>query len=84
MSSPLFRKKPISTVLHDQQDETHGQVGLRKILGVKDLTAMGIAAVIGAGIFSTIESRKALVLRNSSSDVLEAFALGMFIPSILA
>ena len=32
----------------------HGRASLRKILGVKDLTAMGIAAVIGAGIFSTI------------------------------
>lgn len=28
--------------------------GLRKVLSVKDLTLMGIAAVIGAGIFSTI------------------------------
>ena len=54
MSSPLFRKKPISTVLHDQPDGAHGQAALRKVLGVKDLTAMGIAAVIGAGIFSTI------------------------------
>jgi amino acid transporter len=31
----------------------HGQ-GLRKVLRVRDLTSMGIAAVIGAGIFSTI------------------------------
>ncbi|MEJ1238646.1 amino acid permease [Chryseolinea sp. T2] len=54
MPSPLFRKKPISTILHDSHEEAHGQAGLRKVLGVKDLTAMGIAAVIGAGIFSTI------------------------------
>lgn len=54
MPSPLFRKKPISTILHDVQDEPHGQAGLRKVLTVRDLTAMGIAAVIGAGIFSTI------------------------------
>ncbi|WP_240155150.1 amino acid permease [Chitinophaga sp. Cy-1792] len=32
----------------------HETGGLHKVLGVKDLTAMGIAAVIGAGIFSTI------------------------------
>ncbi len=31
----------------------HG-TGLKKVLGVKDLTALGIAAVIGAGIFSSI------------------------------
>lgn len=34
-------------------ENAHGQ-GLRKVLTVKDLTSMGIAAVIGAGIFSTI------------------------------
>lgn len=28
--------------------------GLRRVLSVKDLTLMGIAAVIGAGVFSTI------------------------------
>ena len=28
--------------------------GIKKVLGVRDLTSMGIAAVIGAGIFSTI------------------------------
>src|SRR5690606_16663268 len=28
--------------------------GLKKVLGVKDLTFLGIAAVVGAGIFSTI------------------------------
>jgi len=31
----------------------HGQ-DMRKVLGVRDLTFMGVAAVIGAGIFSTI------------------------------
>src|SRR5688572_11416839 len=51
MASPLFRKKPITNVL----PESHGGGSqLRKVLGVRDLTSMGIAAVIGAGIFSTI------------------------------
>lgn len=55
MSSPLFRKKPISTILENPEDSAdHSQAGLRKVLGVRDLTSMGIAAVIGAGIFSTI------------------------------
>ena len=30
------------------------ETGLRKSLTVRDLTALGIAAVVGAGIFSTI------------------------------
>lgn len=35
-------------------DDGHGSHGLRKVLGVRDLTLMGIAAVVGAGVFSTI------------------------------
>lgn len=55
MYQSLFRKKSIDTLLHDAKagfsDKEHG---MQKVLGVKDLTFMGIAAVIGAGIFSTI------------------------------
>src|SRR4051812_40116381 len=58
MSKSLFRKKSIAVILKDAHDgltEGHGGGSkLQKVLGVKDLTAMGIAAVIGAGIFSTI------------------------------
>lgn len=57
MSNSLFRKKPLSTILNDVKhgvDDGHGSPELKKVLGVRDLTSMGIAAVIGAGIFSTI------------------------------
>ncbi|MFN8354790.1 MAG: amino acid permease [Spirosomataceae bacterium] len=48
----LFRKKNIAQVLaSDTSGESHG---LNKVLGVRDLTSLGIAAIIGAGIFSTI------------------------------
>ncbi|MBO9638934.1 amino acid permease [Siphonobacter aquaeclarae] len=48
----LFRKKSIAQVLsNDATGESHG---LAKVLGVRDLTSLGIAAIIGAGIFSTI------------------------------
>lgn len=56
MPHSLFRKKSISTILKDAQDghgDGHGS-SLKKVLGVRDLTAMGIAAVIGAGVFSSI------------------------------
>ncbi len=56
MLKTLFRKKPLGIILEDAQKgevENHGEE-LKKVLGVKDLTSMGIAAVIGAGIFSTI------------------------------
>lgn len=47
--SDLFRKKSVADILADA--ETHK---LAKKLGFRDLTAFGIAAIIGAGIFSTI------------------------------
>lgn len=49
----LFRKKNIST-LQAEGNFSHHKGGLRKVLHVRDLTMMGVAAVIGAGIFSTI------------------------------
>ncbi|MFD2164489.1 APC family permease [Paradesertivirga mongoliensis] len=61
MAKNYFRKKPVSTILTDIQqgftDTENAKSGithLKKVLGVRDLTFMGIAAVIGAGIFSTI------------------------------
>ncbi len=57
MSKSLFRKKSIISILKDAQDgltDAHGGGELNKVLKVRDLTALGIAAVIGAGIFSTI------------------------------
>lgn len=51
----LFRKKAITLASSDDvHPELHGD--LKRVLGVKDLTFLGIAAVIGAGIFSTIGS----------------------------
>jgi amino acid transporter len=54
MSNSLFRKKSIAKINADATAADGHDLGLKKILGVKDLTFMGIAAVIGAGIFSTI------------------------------
>lgn len=60
MSKSIFRKKSVSKILADVEsgfsDSEHsgGSTHLTKALKVKDLTLMGIAAVIGAGIFSTI------------------------------
>src|SRR5215213_4047140 len=58
MANQLFRKKSVPTILREAQEGLHDAeghtTGLKKVLGVRDLTAMGIAAVIGAGIFSSI------------------------------
>lgn len=48
----LFRKKTIPHILSDAASGEPS--GLKKNLNVYDLTGLGIAAVIGAGIFSTI------------------------------
>lgn len=55
MSKSLFRTKKIDQILKDMPEDGHGS-GLNKVLNVRDLTFLGIAAVIGAGIFSTIGS----------------------------
>jgi APA family basic amino acid/polyamine antiporter len=56
MAGSLFRKKSIDKILKDAQNTTdeNGHHGLNKILTVRDLTFLGIAAVVGAGVFSTI------------------------------
>jgi len=62
MANNFFRKKPLSAILsevergYDQGEnpEMGATTQLNKVLKVKDLTFMGIAAVVGAGIFSTI------------------------------
>jgi basic amino acid/polyamine antiporter, APA family len=55
----LFRTKPIDRIYKDASSDavetaTHSAHGLKKTLTVVDLTSLGIAAVIGAGIFATV------------------------------
>lgn len=52
----LFRKKSISGILSEVErgDRDASGSALSRALTVRDLTALGIAAIVGAGIFSTI------------------------------
>ncbi|HEV2801181.1 MAG TPA: amino acid permease [Pyrinomonadaceae bacterium] len=59
----LFRKKSVVQIKRDAElgfSDAHGGTGtdgephLRKTLGVLDLTSLGIAAIVGAGIFAMI------------------------------
>ncbi len=54
--SSLFRKKSVHAILEQVRlnDENSDAHSLGKHLKVRDLAAFGIAAIIGAGIFSTI------------------------------
>ncbi|HEX6279523.1 MAG TPA: amino acid permease [Pyrinomonadaceae bacterium] len=63
MSTSLFRTKSIAQIQadaaaglsdHAQEDVGGEGGGLRRTLGVFDLTMMGIAAIIGAGIFAMV------------------------------
>lgn len=55
LTMSLFRKKTVQDILKQVQDnEADGHSALGKHLTARDLTAFGIAAIIGAGIFSTI------------------------------
>ncbi|MCI4442246.1 MAG: amino acid permease, partial [Lentimicrobium sp.] len=53
--SSLFRKKTVQDILKQvAKNESDGHEALGKHLTARDLTAFGIAAIVGAGIFSTI------------------------------
>src|SRR5436190_14882764 len=60
MANHLFRKKNIQIILRDAQqglsDSEGHHTGLKRVLGVRDLTFLGIAAVIGTGVFTAIGS----------------------------
>jgi len=50
----LFRRKSIEHILKDASLHLGEKTLMKKSLNVRDLTGLGIAAIIGAGIFSTI------------------------------
>lgn len=53
--SNLFRKKSVEDILNQvAKNEADGHNSLGKYLTARDLAAFGIAAIVGAGIFSTI------------------------------
>lgn len=57
MSHPLFRTKNIDKILRDAEtmaEDPHAGAGLKRVLTLRDLTFFGIAAIIGAGSFSSL------------------------------
>ncbi|AXY74969.1 amino acid permease [Paraflavitalea soli] len=53
MANSLFRTKKVDSILAEGGDGEHAS-GLKRVLTVKDLTFFGIAAIIGAGSFSSL------------------------------
>jgi APA family basic amino acid/polyamine antiporter len=54
MMKQLFRTKKIDAILKEGGDDTHEHSGLHRVLTVRDLTFFGIAAILGAGSFSSL------------------------------
>lgn len=54
MFNSLFRTKKISAILSEGGDDIHGAGNLRRVLTMRDLAFFGIAAIIGAGSFSSL------------------------------
>lgn len=54
MSNSLFRTKKIESILSQGSDDHHGGEGLKRVLNARDLTFFGIAAILGAGSFSSL------------------------------
>jgi basic amino acid/polyamine antiporter, APA family len=55
MPNSLFRTKKISNIIAEGGgDDPHAQHGLKRVLNVRDLTFFGIAAILGAGSFSSL------------------------------
>jgi APA family basic amino acid/polyamine antiporter len=69
----LFRRKPLAEAV----TEVEGQHGLRRTLGATQLTILGVGAIVGAGIFSSIgEQAAAAGPAVTLSYVLTALACG--------
>lgn len=54
MANSLFRTKKIESILSEGSDDAHGGGGLKRVLTLRDLTFFGIAAILGAGSFSSL------------------------------
>jgi APA family basic amino acid/polyamine antiporter len=54
MLKDLWRKKSVDLILRETQESPDRGPSLKRALRVRDLTAFGIAAIIGSGIFTTI------------------------------
>ena len=62
-----FARKPTEHLTR----ETSGQDGLKRAVGVLDLTALGIGAIVGTGIFVTIGE----AISDSGPSIVISFAL---------
>jgi APA family basic amino acid/polyamine antiporter len=77
MSSFLFQRKPLDRLLRDAEEPEHR---LKRTLNAVDLTALGIGAIIGAGIFATTGSAVAGTLERPGAG--PALMLSYFLTAV--
>ena len=77
MASPLFATKPVDRLVADTESES-GQ--LKRAVGLLDLTALGIGAIIGTGIFVILGEA---IGEKTLGKYLHAIILGVILLSIL-
>jgi APA family basic amino acid/polyamine antiporter len=53
-AAELFRRKPARAAVAEIEGGPEGQVGLKRALGAFDLTLLGVGAIVGAGVFSSV------------------------------
>lgn len=58
-NSSLFRRKSVKQIAAEAEELQQQEHQLKKTLSLRDITSLGIAAIIGAGIFSTIGNASA-------------------------
>ena len=68
MASPLFATKPVDRLVADTQEE---RSQLKRAVGLLDLTALGIGAIIGTGIFVILGE----AIGDSGPSIILSFAL---------
>ncbi len=59
MGNSIFRRKSLEMITAEAEQNELSEHKLKKSLSLRDLTSLGIAAIIGAGIFSTIGNASA-------------------------
>jgi APA family basic amino acid/polyamine antiporter len=77
VAAKLGRLKPIDTILAQGDDESHG---LKRTMGALGLTAMGVGAIVGTGIFvltghaAAVNAGPALVISFVVAGIVSVFA----------
>src|SRR4051794_783975 len=81
MAHSFFARKPLARILEEAEDQGEGEGRLRRALGPFSLTAFGVGAIIGAGIFVTTG---AIARQTAGPALLLSYVVAAFACSLAA